>query len=86
MVMSESGSDDEPLESLAQLKEMVRGLNKAQLKELLFILMDEFDYVNTKNCMLKNVCSDLKRDIRRLEHENKVPKSERCEVDKKTLV
>jgi len=43
MVRSESNSDDEPLENLAQLKEKVRGLNKAQLKGLFFALMDEYD-------------------------------------------
>ena len=61
MARSESDSDDEPLESLAQLKEKVHGLNKAPLKGLLFTLMDEFNSVNTENCMLKDVCSDLKK-------------------------
>ena len=41
MVRSESNSDDEPLESLAQLKEKLHGHNKAQLKGLLFTLMDD---------------------------------------------
>ena len=36
--------------------------------------------------MLKDVCSDLERDIRRLEHANEVLKSEWLEVDEKTLV
>jgi len=45
MARSESDSDDEPLESLAQLKEKVCGLNKTQLKELLFTLIDEYDSV-----------------------------------------
>ena len=53
MAKSESDSDDEPLDSLAQLKEKVRDLNKAKLKELLFTLMDECDSVTTENCMLK---------------------------------
>ena len=48
--------------------------------------MDECDSINVKNCMLNNVCSDLKRDIRRLEHAYKVLKSKRLEVDEKTLV
>jgi len=86
MARSESDSDNEPLESLAQLKEKVRGLNKTQLKGLLFILMDEYDSVNTENCMLKDVCSNLKKDIRKLEHANEILKSERLEVDEKTLV
>jgi len=29
--------------------------------------MDEYDYVNTENCMLKDVCSDLQKDIRKLD-------------------
>jgi len=58
MARSESDSDDEPLDSLAQLK--VRGLNKAKFEELLFTLMDEYDSINAENCMLKDVYSDLK--------------------------
>ena len=36
--------------------------------------------------MLKDVCSDLKRDIRKLEHANEVLESEKHEVDDKNLV
>ena len=36
--------------------------------------------------MLKDACSELKRDIKELEHENKILKSEKIDVDKKTLV
>ena len=86
MARSELDSDDKPLDSLAQLKEKVHGLNKAKLEEFLFTLMDECDSINAENCMLKDVCSDLKSHMRRLEHENQVLKSERLEVDKKTLV
>ena len=86
MARSETHLDDEPLDSLAQLKEKVRRLNKAKLKELLFTLVDKCDSINAENCMLKDACSDLKRDMRTLEHENQVLKSERFEVDKKTLV
>ena len=86
MARSESDSDDEPLESLAQLKEKVHGFNKAQLKGLFFTLMDEYDSLNTENCILKDACFDLKNDIRKLEHANKVLKSEKHEVDKKNLV
>jgi len=53
MVRSDLDSDDEPVESLAQLKEKVHGLNEAQLKGLFFTLMDEFNSVNTENCMLR---------------------------------
>jgi len=75
MARSESDSDDEPLERLAQPKEKVRGLNKAQLKGLLF----------TETCMLKDVCSYLKRDIRKLEHAKETLKSEKLEVDERPL-
>ena len=69
MARSESDSDDELVDSLAQLKEKIRGLNKVKLKELLFTLMDECDAINAENCMLKDVCFDLKRDVRKLEHQ-----------------
>ena len=65
---SESDSDDELVHSLSQLMEKVRGLNKAKLDELLLTLMDECYAINAENCMLKDVCSDLKKDIRKLEH------------------
>ena len=58
---SDSGSDDEPLDSLAQLKDKVYGLSKAKLEELLFTLMDECDAINSENCMLKDACSELKK-------------------------
>jgi len=48
--------------------------------------MDECDSINAENCMLKDVCSDLKREIRRLEHANEVLNSDRLEVDERTLV
>jgi len=86
MAKSDSDSDDEPLESLAQLKDKVRGLSKAKLEELLFILMDECDAINSENCMLKDVCSKLKQYIRELEHENKILKSQKIEIDISNLV
>ena len=86
MARSESDSDDEPLDSLAQLKEQVSGFNKSSLKELLFSLIDEYESVNTENCMLKDVCSDLKKDVRKLEHANEILKSEKLKVDEKTLI
>jgi len=58
---SDSDSDDQPLDSLARLKDKVRGLNKAKLEELLFTLMDQCDSINSKNCMLKDTCSELKK-------------------------
>ena len=72
MARSDTESDDEPLDSLAQLKEKVCGLSKAKLKELLFILMDECDALNSENCMLKDACTKLKKDVIELEHENKI--------------
>ena len=48
-------------------------------------LMDECDVINAENCMLKYVCSELKKDIRMLEHANEIRKCERLEVDEKTL-
>jgi len=86
MAKSDTDSDDEPLDSLAYLKDEVRGLKKAKLEELLFTLMDECDAINSKNSMLKDACSELKRDIRELEHENKILKSEKIETDMTNLV
>jgi len=71
MAKSDSDSDDEPVNSLAQLKDNVRGLNKAKLEELLFTLMDECDAINSENCMLKDACFELKRYIRSFENAKK---------------
>jgi len=86
MARSESDSDDEPIDSLSQLKEKVCGLDKAKLEELLLTLMDECDAINTKNSMLKNVYSNLKKDVRKLERANEILKSERLKVGEETLV
>jgi len=86
MARSDSDSDDELLDSLTQLNDKVHGLNKAKLEELLFTLMDECDAINFGNCMLKDACAELKRDIRELEHENKIFKSEKIKIDMKNLV
>jgi len=51
MARSELDSNDKPLESLAQLKEKARGLNKAQLEGLLFTLID-----NMILLILKTAC------------------------------
>jgi len=83
---SELDAEDEPLESSTQLKEKVSGLSKTNLTKLLFTLMDEYESVNTENSMLKDVCSHLKKDIRKLEHANEVLKSEKHEVNEKNLV
>jgi len=86
MTKSDSDSNDEPLDSLAQHKDKVRGLSKAKLEELLFTLMDECDAINFENYMLKDACSELKKDIRELEHENKILKSEKTKIDMKNLI
>ena len=86
MAKSESDSDNEPVDNLCQLKVKVCGLNKVKLEELLFTLMDECDTINAENCMLKDVCFDLKKDIRKLEHTNEILQSERLKVDEKILV
>ena len=87
MLRSDSDSDDEPLDILAQLKDKVCGLNKAKLEGLLFTLIDECDAINFENCMLKDKCSELKKDIRELEHENKILNSEKkIKIDMTNLV
>ena len=67
MARSEIDSDFEPVESLSQPKDKVRGLRKAKIEELLLTLMDECDAINAKNYMLKDVCTELKKDVRLLE-------------------
>jgi len=48
--------------------------------------MDECDALHSENCELKDACAVLKRDIRELEHENKILKNEKIELDMKSLV
>jgi len=86
MARSETDSDEESIESLDWLKNNVCSLNKAKLKEFLFTLMDECDALHSENCELKDACAELKRDIRELEHENKILKDEKIELDIKSLV
>jgi len=69
MARSESESNFGPVESLSQLKEKVRGLSKAKIEELLLTLMDECDAKNAENCMLKVMCSELKKDVRMLKRD-----------------
>ena len=68
---SDSNSDCELIESLSQLKDKVRGLSKAKIEELLVTLMDECDAMNAENCMLKDVCSELKKDVNCLKRTSK---------------
>ena len=48
--------------------------------------MDECDAINSENCVLKDACSELKRDIRELEHENKNLQSAKIECDMRNLI
>ena len=86
MARSETDSDEESSESLGRLKNKVYGLNKEKLKEFLFTIMDECDALYSENCELKDACAELKRDIRELEHENKILKNQKIELDMKNLV
>jgi len=86
MARSETDSDEESSESLGWLKNKVCGLNKEKLKEFLFTVMDECGALYSENCELKDACAELKRHIRELEHENKILKDEKIELDMKNLV
>jgi len=86
MARSETDFDEESSDSLIRLKNKVCGLNKTKLKEFLFTLMDECDALHSENCELKDPCDELKRDIRDLEHENKILKDEKIELYMKNLV
>ena len=48
--------------------------------------MDECDALHSKNCELRDACDELKRDIRELEHENKIFKDEKIELHMNNLV
>ena len=85
MARSESDSNDESVESLDRLKNKVCGLNKIKHKEYLFTLMDKCDALHFENYELKDACVELKRDIMKLEHENKILKNEKIELDMKVL-
>jgi len=63
MARSESEADSKSDETMSQFKEKVSGFNKRKILKLLFSLMDECDAISTENCMLKDTCSKLKRDI-----------------------
>jgi len=45
--------------------------------------MDECDAINAENYTSKDVCSDLTKDVRKLEHANEILKCERLKVDEK---
>ena len=89
MAGSESESESE---TLSQLKEKVRRGSKPKLEKLLFTLLDDCEEVNAENCMLKDICSELKRDVRLLEKNkqeleciNEILISEKLETKDKTL-
>jgi len=48
--------------------------------------MDEYDALHFENCELKDACTELKKDTSELEHENKILKNEKIELDMKSLV
>jgi len=48
--------------------------------------MDECDALNSENYMLKDAYAELKKDVIELEHEKKILKSEKIELDMKNLV
>ena len=48
--------------------------------------MDECDALHSKNCELTDASDELNRDIRELEHENKILKDEKTELHMKNLV
>ena len=56
---------------------------QAKLKELWFTLVDECDALTSENCMLKDVCAEIKKDFKELEHENKAFTSEKVDLDMK---
>jgi len=92
MARSESKSDLESIESLSPLKDKVRGLSKAKVVKLLFTIMDECETLTGENCMLKDVCSELKKDVRmlernklELEHINEFLKCEKLKAEEKAL-
>jgi len=48
--------------------------------------MKECDAINSENCILKDACFEFKKDIRELDRENKILKSEKIETDMTNLV
>jgi len=44
--------------------EEVHNLSKRKLEKLVSTLMEECEMVNSKNCMLKNTCSRLKKELK----------------------
>ena len=80
------------IESSSQLKDKVHGFSKAKIMKLLFTVMDECETITIENCLLKDVCFELKRDVRmlersklELEHVNEILKCEKLKVEEKTL-
>jgi len=63
MAKSDSDTDLESDETMSQIKEKVSGFNKRKILKILFSLMDECEAISTENCMLKDTCSKLKRDV-----------------------
>ena len=58
----------------------------------MFTLLDDYEEVNAENCKLKDVCSELKKDMRLLEKNkqeleriNEILISEKLETEEKAL-
>ena len=92
MTRTDSDSNSDLIESLPQLKEEVCNLSKRKLEKLVFILMEECEIVNSANCMLKNSCSGLEKDVKRLErkrheleHMNEALMYEKLKINEKAL-
>jgi len=64
---SDFDTNSESDETMSQIKEEVSGFNKRKILKILFSLMDECEAISTENCMLKDTCSKLKRDVRMFE-------------------
>ena len=67
MAKSDSDTDSESNETMSHIKEKVSGFNKRKILKILFSLMDECEAISIENCMLKDTCSKLKRDVRMFE-------------------
>ena len=86
MARSETDFDEGSSDSLIRLKNKVSDLNKHKLKEFLLILMDKCDALHTENCDLSNECDEFKKEVLKLEQENKHLKDKKIELDMNNLV
>jgi len=92
VALTARNESESEFKSLSQLKDKVRRASKPKLEKLLFTLLDDCEEVNAKNCMLKDVCSKLKKYMRLVEKNkqevecmNGILISEKLETEEKTL-